>query len=114
MALPEVDERKGSSAGGITDLTPERQYDVDIRRLDEDEQKTARVAGTRNESKQRRVESSLKAARAAGKYKQKRQIDEPYTDLQGQTPAIIEGDRFGRAGSTNYADKPTASTSKLY
>ena len=106
MVLPDPDERRGSSAGGIDDLNPERVYDVDIRRLDEDSQRTARVAGTRNEGKQRRVARSLKAAKAAGKYRTKRQYDEPFTDLQGQTPAIIEGDRFGRRGSTNYADKP--------
>jgi hypothetical protein len=33
---------------------------------------------------------------------------------EGQVPAFTEGDRFGRAGSTNYADKPQPSTSRLY
>ena len=58
---------------------------------------TAAVAGTANEGKQRRVEQYMKARRSAGKYRQKRGYDEPYTDMQGQTPAFIEGDQFGRA-----------------
>jgi hypothetical protein len=113
---PNYDKRidAGSSGGEITDLTPERAYDVDLRRLSEDQRETAYAAGTRNERQQSRVASSLKAAKAAGKYRQSRGIAEPWTDRSGQTPAFIEGDRFGRAGSTNYADKPQASTSKLY
>jgi len=30
-----------SSGGYVTDLTPERAYDVDIRRLEDDEKRTA-------------------------------------------------------------------------
>ena len=114
MALPEADERRGSSGGPIDDLNPERAYDVDLRRLDEEERRTARAADTRNEKQQGRVEKFLRAKRSAGKFRQKRNYDEPYTDPQGQMPAIVEGNRFGRAGSTNYADKPQPSTSKLY
>jgi len=104
----------GSSGAEISDLNPGKAYDVDVRRLSEDVRETAQAAGTDNVAKQRQVDQSLKAARAAGKYRQKRSYDEPYTDLQGQTPAFIEGDAFGRAGATNYADKPQSSTSKLY
>ena len=104
----------GSSGGDRTDLTPEKAYDVDIRRLPEADRETAFAADTRNVGKQRRVEKFLRAKRSAGKFQQKRDFDGPWTDRQGQTPAFLEGDRFGRAGSTNYADKPTASTSKLY
>lgn len=113
---PNYDKRidAGSSGGEVTDLTPEKAYDVDIRRLSEDQRETAYAAGTRNEGKQDRVEKFLKSARSAGKFRQKRQYDAPWTDREGQTPAFIEGDRFGRAGSTNYADKPQPSTSKLY
>ena len=105
---------RGSSSGPITDLNPEQAYDVDLRRLDEDERRTAYAADTRNERQQSRVEKGLKAARSAGKFQKSRQIAGPWTDRSGQTPAFIEGDRFGRAGSTNYADKPQPSTSKLY
>ena len=50
----------GTSGGGISDLNPESQYDVDARRLDEDERATSRAADTRNEGKQRRVEKFLR------------------------------------------------------
>jgi hypothetical protein len=104
----------GSSGVEISDLNPGKSYDVDIRRLPADVRGTASVAGTANEGKQRRVEQYMKAKRSAGKYRQKRGYDEPYTDMQGQTPAFIEGDQFGKAGATNYADKPQSSTNKLY
>ena len=114
MLIPDVGEGRGSSGSSITDLNPERSYDVDIRRLDEEERDTARAADTRNVRQQRRVERFLKSVRSAGKFRQKRNYDQPYTTREGQTPAFIEGDRFGKAGSTNYADKPQPSTSKLY
>ena len=104
----------GSSGGEISDLNPGKSYEVDLRRLPEDVRETADAAGTANKGKQRRVEQYMRAKRSAGKYRQKRYYDEPYTDLQGQTPAFIEGEQFGKAGATNYADKPQASTSKLY
>jgi len=104
----------GTSGGGISDLNPESQYDVDASRLDEDERATSSAADTRNEGKQRRVEKFLRSARSAGKFQQKRQIDAPWTNREGQVPAFTEGDQFGRAGSTNYADKPQPSTSRLY
>jgi hypothetical protein len=104
----------GSSGVEISDLNPGKSYDVDIRRLPADVRGTASVAGTANEGKQRRVEQYMKAKRSAGKYRQKRGYDEPYTDMQGQTPAFIEGEQFGKAGATNYADKPQSSTNKLY
>ena len=104
----------GSSGSEVSDLNPGKSYGVDIRRLPEDVRETAYAAGTRNVAKQRQVDQSEKAARAAGKFRQKRNYDEPYTDPQGQTPAFIEGEQFGKAGATNYADKPQSSTSKLY
>ena len=104
----------GSSGGELNDLNPQRAYDVDIRRLDEEAQKIAGRADTRNEGQQNRVEKFLRAKRSAGKFSQKRKFDGPWTDRQGQVPAFTEGDQFGRAGSTNYADKPQPSTSKLY
>ncbi len=99
---------------GISDLNPEKAYDVDVRRLDETEREIDRAADTSNERKQNRVGKFLRSARSAGKFQAKRQIDGPWRNREGQVPAFTEGDQFGRAGSTNYADKPQPSTSKLY
>lgn len=117
MAYSDTYDRRldaGSSGGERTDLTPGRAYRVDIRRLPEDVRETAYAAGTRGEGQERRVDRFLKSARAAGKFQKKRLYDGPYTDPRGQTPAFLEGDQFGRAGSTNYADKPRSSTNRLY
>lgn len=103
-----------SSGGYVTDLTPERAYDVDLRRLEDDEKRTAYAGDTRNERQQDRVEKFLKAKKSAGKFRQKMNYDQPFTDRQGQTPAFIEGDSFGKAGATNYANKPQPSTNRLY
>ena len=103
-----------SSGGHVTDLTPERAYDVDIRRLDDEEKGTAYAGDIRNEKQQDRVEKFLRAKKSAGKFRQKMNYDQPFTDKQGQTPAFIEGDPFGKAGATNYANKPQPSTSRLY
>ena len=103
-----------SSGGYVTDLTPERAYDVDIRRLEDDEKRTAYAGDMRNERQQNRVEQFLKAKRSAGKFQQKMNYDQPFTDRQGQTPAFIEGDIFGKAGATNYPNKPQPSTNRLY
>ena len=104
---PNYDKRldAGSSGGERTDLTAEKSYDVDIRRLSEADRETAKAADTRNVGKQRQVEKFLRAKRSAGKFRQKREYDAPWTNREGQTPALIEGDRFGKGGSTNYADK---------
>ncbi len=104
----------GSSGGEVNDLNPQRAYDVDIRRLDEDQREIANAADTRNVGKQNRVEKFLRAKRSAGKFSQKRKFDGPWTNREGQVPAFTEGDQFGRAGSTNYADKPQASTSSFF
>lgn len=117
MAYSKIYDRSldaGSSGGEVNDLNPQRAYDVDIRRLDEPSQSIAGRADTRNELQQNRVEKFLRAKRSAGKFSQKRKFDGPWTDRQGQVPAFTEGDQFGRAGSTAYADKPQASTSRLY
>ena len=60
------------------------------------------------EAKQNRVEKSLRAARSAAKFRQKRNYDQPYTDRSGQLTGLVQGDDFPYAGSTNYADKPKA------
>ena len=104
----------GTSGYNVTDLTPERAYDVDMRRLEDEERNTAYAGDTRNVRQQDRVEKFLRAKRSAGKFRQKMSYDQPYTDRQGQTPAFIEGDQFGEAGATNYANKPGQRTGKPY
>ncbi len=104
----------GTSGGGVSDLNPERAYDVDARRLDETERRIDRAADTSNDRKQDRVGKFLRSARSAGRFQRKRQIESPWMNHEGQVPAFTEGDQFGRAGSTNYADKPQPSTSRLY
>ena len=54
-----------SSGGYVTDLTPERAYDVDIRRLEDDEKRTAYAGDIRNERQQNRVEKSVGITAAA-------------------------------------------------
>jgi len=98
----------GTSAKFTSDLNPEAAYDVDLRGLEPVERRTARIGDAAGEAKQNRVAKSLKAARSAAKFREKRQYDQPYTDRSGQLSGIVEGDDFPYAGSTNYADKPKA------
>ena len=114
---PTYDPRQdsGTSGGDTSYLNPERAYDTDIRRLDEAERDVADSADTRNEVKQDRVKKYMAAAKTAGAYRQRAQIDEP--TIRGRTPrneAVIAGvqlpslgDTVGTAGSTNYARKPS-------
>lgn len=116
----------GSSGGEVSDLTPERSYDTDVRRLSADERETANRADTRNEKTQARVSTFLKAVKAASNYKQRKEVEEPMiggkTPQQplninparpGPYPAMTslevpsKGDKQGPVGSTNYARKPT-------
>ena len=111
-----------SSGSYVTDLNPERSYDVDVRRLDEDERLTADVADTRNERQQNRVRKFFQAAKSAGKYRQKASIDEPLIRgratkneayLKGTyTPSL--GDEMGPVGGMSYAKKPQPFSGKPY
>lgn len=104
----------GTSGAELSDLNPEQAYDTDLRRLDTEERATASRADTENAQQQNRVAKYFRAAKSAGKFKQKASIDEP--TIRGKTPrteAVIDGvylpsmgDTIGRAGSTNYANKP--------
>lgn len=118
------DPRKDSGTSGaeLSDLNPEQAYDTDLRRLDTEERLTASRADTENVRQQDRVAKYFKAAKSAGKFRQKAGIDEP--TIRGKTPrteAVIEGvylpslgDTFGTAGSTNYANKPQPNFGKLF
>jgi hypothetical protein len=107
-----------SSAGEVSDLNPERLYDTDLRRVDPEDRD---AAATLNQP-QKRVASYMNAARAAGKYRQNAGISEP--TIRGRVPrnpATIQGttlpslgDTIGRAGSTNYADRPQQRSGTFY
>ena len=118
---PTYDPQKdsASSVGEVSDLNPERIYDTDLRRVEEDKRGDVEDIN----AKQGRVAKFMKAAKTAGAYRQRSGIAEP--TIRGKTPrnpAIIDvstfgqayggtvlpslGDSVGRAGSTNYADKP--------
>ncbi len=120
----EYDPRQdsGSSGGEVSDLTPERQYDVDLRRLDRGARNTAITADTENAQQQSRVSRFLNAARLAGKYQA--QADTKYPII-GNTVSRQEasrrgvvlpslGDAPGARGSVNYPDKPQPRTGRAY
>lgn len=100
----------GSSGVEVSDLHPEKIYDTDLRRLEDDEQ--AVIEDINNQ--QERVAKFMRAAKTAGAYRQRAGIAEP--TIRGRTPrnpAFIDGtelpslgDTIGTAGSTNYANKP--------
>ena len=111
------DPQKDSATSGseVSDLNPERIYDTDLRRVDPDLRDDLDV-----NNKQKRVSKFMKAARAAGKYKQSTGISEP--SIRGKTPVgkaaisgvelpSLRGRNFGPpgAGSTEYAHKPNPS-----
>ena len=120
----EYDPRQdsGSSGGEVSDLTPERQYDVDLRRLDRSARNTAITADTENAQQQSRDSRFLNAARLAGKYQA--QADTKYPII-GNTVSRQEasrrgvvlpslGDAPGARGSVNYPDKPQPRTGRPY
>jgi hypothetical protein len=100
----------GSSGVEVSDLHPEKIYDTDLRRLEDDEQSVIEPTN----DKQERVAKFMRAAKTAGTYRQRAGIAEP--TIRGKTPrnpAFIDGtelpslgDTIGAAGSTNYANKP--------
>ena len=116
------DPQKDSATSGseVSDLNPERIYDTDLRRVDPDLRDDLDV-----NNKQKRVSKFMKAARAAGKYKQSTGISEP--SIRGKTPVgkaaisgvelpSLRGRNFGPpgAGSTEYAHKPKPNAGKAF
>jgi len=112
----------GSSGGEVTDLTPERQYDVDLRRLDPGERATANAADTANEIQQDRVSRFMKASRLAGKHRAQAETRYPimgnsvgrYPSSRGGVVLPSLGDAPGGRGSVNYPNKPQSSTGRPY
>lgn len=109
---PRYDPRQfsGTSGAEVSDLRPEQAYDTDLRRVDPEQR--GNVAPINDD--QRRVAKFMRAAKSAGKFRQQALVNEP--TIRGKTPrteasiagTIIpsQGDRFGRGGGTNYANKP--------
>ena len=108
----------GTSGAELSDIRPEQAYDTDLRRVEPRERNSV----SEMNDKQDKVAKYMAAARSAGKFRQKAGIDEP--SIRGKTPraeASIAGtslpsmgDTIGRAGSTNYANKPGASFGRSY
>ena len=119
------DPQKDSGTSGIevSDLNPEDQRDVDLRRLDPEERniyedrKSEFSHPKHQESSQKRISKFMKSARAAGKYKQNAGISEP--TIRGKTPVgkaqiagvelpSLRGRNYGPpgGGATEYSHKP--------
>ncbi len=130
---PTYDPQKDSGTSGIevSDLNPEDQRDVDLRRLDPEERDIYKDVKRDfsypkdQESSQERISKFMKSVRAAGEYKQRRGISEP--TVRGRTPiskADLRGvelpsqrsGNFGDpgAGSTEYAHKPKPNAGKAF
>lgn len=117
---PRVDS--GTSGTETSDITPESQYGVDLRRLGKDNAETAIAADTANEEKQEQVGKFLRASRLAAKYRQQQDTQYPIPgnsvpvspmERRGvQLPSL--GDSRGNRGSINYATKPQPRTGKPY
>lgn len=103
----------GTSGAEVSDLRPEQAYDTDLRRIAPE----ARSSAESVNDDQGRVEKFFRAAKSAGKFRQKAGIDEP--QIRGRTPrteATIDGtalpsmgDTYGKVGSTGYARRPLPS-----
>lgn len=117
---PTYDPRQdsGSSGSEVTDLNPERNYDTDLRRIEEQERPDVEAIN----DDQARIKRFITAAKTANKFRQKASIDEP--TLRGETPrseATIGGvevpslgDEYGKVGSVGYAKKPRAQSGTFY
>ncbi len=109
---PTYDPRQNSGTSGaeVSDLNPEQAYDTDLRRVEQDERRSAASVN----SKQNQVAKFMRAAKSAGAYRQRASIDEP--TIRGRTPRIqaviagtelpSTGDSGGRTGAVGYARKP--------
>jgi len=111
-------QRRGTSGSEGSDLRPGYRYDVDLRRLSEDERDIVEKSNAKQDAIDRRV----KSAKAAGKYQKSQLISQP--TINGKTPRTpgsingvtlpSMGEAFGPVGSTNYADKPKLFTGEVF
>ena len=127
------DPQKDSGTSGVevSDLNPEDQRDVDLRRLDPEERdiytdkKKEFSHSDKQEPSQKQIGKFMKAAKAAGKYKQSQGIAEP--TIRGKTPVgkgnlngveipSLRGRNYGSpgAGATEYAHKPKPNSGRPF
>ena len=119
---PNYNSERDSATSGveISDLNPEDQYDVDLRRVDPNQREHFDI-----EDQKERVGTFMKAVRAAEKHKQKTGIDEP--TVRGKIPVSkasidgvelpsLRGRNYGPpgAGATEYAHKPKPNFGKSF
>ena len=117
---PTYDPSRDSASSGVevSDLNPEKIYDTDLRRFEEDKRSNVESLN----DKQDRIGKLFKAAKSAGAYRQRAGIAEP--TIRGKTPrnpAILDGtelpsmgDTYGPVGSTNYPNKPQPYAGRPY
>ena len=88
--------RRGTSGSEGSDLRPGYRYDVDLRRLSEDERDIVEKSNAKQDTIDRRV----KATKAAGAYRKRTLIDQPA--INGKTPKTPGSitTRNGNKGST--------------
>jgi len=110
--------RPGTSVGEQSDREPEQKYDIDTRRLKEED----RPEAVEMNKKQQTIRKRLAAVRAAGKYEQAALLrdtvpggrsvpSETIREARGvQYPALRSGGKFGERGGENYAQRPTPPT----
>ena len=79
---PTYDPSRDSASSGVevSDLNPEKIYDTDLRRFEED--KRSNIESLNN--KQERIGKFFRAAKSAGAYRQRAGIAEP--TIRGKTP----------------------------
>ena len=114
--------RPGTSVAEQTDQSPEQKYDIDLRRLDEEDRADADIMNQKERTMRRR----LAAVRAAGKYEQSAQIrdtrpgrrsvppENPPVAAGVQYPSLRMGGKFGKRGGENYAQGPTPPGSQFF
>ena len=85
---PTYDPRQDAASSGVevTDLNPERIYDTDLRRVDEEDRSTVEPIN----DKQGRVAKFMRAAKSAGAYRQRAGIAEPTIRGPGIQPSLME------------------------
>ena len=132
------DPQKDSATSGVevTDLNPQNQRDVDLRRLDPEERniysdrKGEFSHSQHQQSSQKKISQFMKAVKSANKYRQSALVAEP--SIRGKTPVgksytssspfggtelpSLRGRNYGDpgAGGTEYAHKPTGSFGTFY
>ena len=79
---PTYDPSRDSASSGVevSDLNPEKIYDTDLRRFEEDKRSNVESLN----DKQERIGKFFRAAKSAGAYRQRAGIAEP--TIRGKTP----------------------------